>query len=918
MVVEPASKGKLLLELSFLPSANDRSRSKRKEKDNGWLTLLKVENDVNFDASGIIESTPFSASLPTSSPDSSQMTVETAEKSRKDREEKINSRNVMSEWTEQTMSSLGNWFFELEKGSRTSPRAPTGSQAGTTTEVEANTESLSSLPIAQKNQISHSSQAAKLEKTRHAGTIQLSITSACLHDTLNTSQNSYYLQIAAEGSKVLSSHTVHDSNQPIFNVSYTLSMPHFRALTTISLMEARSNKKLGEVKVWPYQLVQREADSRIEQGIEVWKVQHIPLLDPTHPQQETGYITGRIQFIENIDGLYWSSDVQTVGQSPSEDLSIERLQAHVARFTALIDLLHELYADYLYLMSWEDPIYTSSLFLLFLFCTLCIQAEYLLSGIVFAWLLTMTRGLYIRKVGIYRQRCISRGPKEVLPAYRPVAVLKLALLGFRSNTSHMRKPVLRLSFIPMLETATGEEKERIEHFIGFLGSCDSASYTEYGSTTGFLSAFRKPDLSKRDQLLHNVLDPWPLNDEIHSEELTGGATMHMQREQALVYPLLQPPMKAVAAGLGSGSMHSISSGSGGGPAPGELDLKLFLPWDLNEGYIKAELAHDPGGFLETDKEHFVLPIKDIASKIYYRQAGQGQAQGHFEMLKWIRCADSYSAASDGVDGIATSSGSGHTEVLLRVGLFPPHAQTCYTPSAGDVQTSIILQQAYQPRSKDTSTFSVLWNMRDYIKYVQSLMAWLLDLLESYKNLFNWTLPNKTYPIYILVLTIWILTICIPGRYLILTIGFYQFFYLFLPIPESDEWVIKWINYVHSIPNDDDLHTIYSQQRREHVDSLIQQRKQHLQATLLGLTLPLHWAGIVQVKSSSHAERIWEDVQLYFQGRRLLWYHSVDDVDAGRSHAGQMLLSRLASLTQLSPVDIREVRCLIYAVVSMVS
>ena len=46
-------------------------------------------------------------------------------------------------------------------------------------------------------------------------------------------------------------------------------------------------------------------------------------------------------------------------------------------------------------------------------------------------------------------------------------------------------------------------------------------------------------------------------------------------------------------------------------------------------------------------------------------------------------------------------------------------------------------------SKDGgSTISVLWNMRDNVKYVQNRMAWILDLLESVKNIFTWVVPYK--------------------------------------------------------------------------------------------------------------------------------------------------------------------------------
>jgi hypothetical protein len=52
-----------------------------------------------------------------------------------------------------------------------------------------------------------------------------------------------------------------------------------------------------------------------------------------------------------------------------------------------------------------------------------------------------------------------------------------------------------------------------------------------------------------------------------------------------------------------------------------------------------------------------------------------------------------------------------------------------------------------------------------------------------QNIFNWTQPTKTLPFYLAIVGIWILTICIPGRYLILAIGLSEFLYEFTPQPE---------------------------------------------------------------------------------------------------------------------------------------
>ena len=58
--------------------------------------------------------------------------------------------------------------------------------------------------------------------------------------------------------------------------------------------------------------------------------------------------------------------------------------------------------------------------------------------------------------------------------------------------------------------------------------------------------------------------------------------------------------------------------------------------------------------------------------------------------------------------------------------------------------------------------------------VQNLMSYILDLAESSKNVMNWTLPNKTFPLLWVLLLALILCMLIPNRYLVLAIGLQQF------------------------------------------------------------------------------------------------------------------------------------------------
>jgi hypothetical protein len=64
-------------------------------------------------------------------------------------------------------------------------------------------------------------------------------------------------------------------------------------------------------------------------------------------------------------------------------------------------------------------------------------------------------------------------------------------------------------------------------------------------------------------------------------------------------------------------------------------------------------------------------------------------------------------------------------------------------SSDHMHASLALQQLLRPsKQAEGGTLSTLWNMRDNVKYIQNLMAWILDLVESAKHIFTWAIPSK--------------------------------------------------------------------------------------------------------------------------------------------------------------------------------
>lgn len=51
-------------------------------------------------------------------------------------------------------------------------------------------------------------------------------------------------------------------------------------------------------------------------------------------------------------------------------------------------------------------------------------------------------------------------------------------------------------------------------------------------------------------------------------------------------------------------------------------------------------------------------------------------------------------------------------------------------------------QPTESNNAASDTISTIWHLRDHIGFVQNVMASLLDNLESFKNMWNWSSPNK--------------------------------------------------------------------------------------------------------------------------------------------------------------------------------
>lgn len=235
--------------------------------------------------------------------------------------------------------------------------------------------------------------------------------------------------------------------------------------------------------------------------------------------------------------------------------------------------------------------------------------------------------------------------------------------------------------------------------------------------------------------------------------------------------------------------------------------------------------------------------------------------------------------------------------------------------------------------------SSLWNLPSTVRAVQNLLEEYLGLVESVKNLLNWTHPRKTAALFAGLWAALLVLLVVPTRYLVLLGGVYQFFYCFFP--EQDEYpnVIRMENLVASVPNDEDLrlrvyrweHQAFLRSKRDRQQvgnrsrwwwwfgwpcpcpliepgrpprrlthwltaplplwlilssSWCVQSQRQRRAQLTGVWSCL-WEGRVQTRASSSVP--WRPAYVVVQGSRVLLWRSDRDLDRGVAPEAQLIL-----------------------------
>ena len=274
------------------------------------------------------------------------------------------------------------------------------------------------------------------------------------------------------------------------------------------------------------------------------------------------------------------------------------------------------------------------------------------------------------------------------------------------------------------------------------------------------------------------------------------------------------------------------------------------------------------------------------------------------------------------------------------------------PSTFDQETSRAVEAMSRPLTEDDETslnrllgtknsmnnpLSTVVSVHENATYAQNCLGYVLDFLESWKNMLSWTHPEKTGFVLLCSLVGVLLFAKIQTRWLLLAGGLYEFTYRLIPFYSGSPMTTRLFNLLRSLPNDADLKRCYHHRAFSYAQTVVrQERRRRRRAKLHAIWAP-RWEGFAHFRDDSHPhppgssnsgekpvlrhrrhdddrepataattddQELWgEPRYLVLHGRRLLWWHSERDLDVGRSPGGQLLLQGHSGLTDPSPTDL---------------
>ena len=525
--------------------------------------------------------------------------------------------------------------------------------------------------------------------------------------------NHYILASVEDTSREFRSKSVFHSASPIFNVKWTIKMEHYRAAVNLYLMDAVTHQKIACSRVSVYATMQRDADRKYNHWDDA-PVEHLPLrtLGATADTDDDddhliGHFCAKVAFEEDVLGLFTGEELHDAPHGPPEQLSVQRLSTHIARFSAIFALIGLWNREYLSIMEWKDPPSTFVILLIFLYCTIHVSAEYALSGVMFVLVVLMTRSLFRRNSGQYVRHYIEKGVQPMpLIDYRPVAQIRVAVQGFRiarhsssvvadtPTVVQRPPPSIKAVFMPMIEsdapttTASSSVIEATEHTIGYFGpSANGLGFSvshhhhhhhqlsSQGQVSQLVSTIVGAEVVHKDEILQNVYDPLlPTKKSSDDSCSCYDKAVFIKSDSAdvsLVYPIVQPirskvvGCQAIASRDHRGTEEDKEEGEDGHAstqkhaADSRVETSRFLPWSLNEGVLKLVVLDENNTSFVGNRSDETCATLSLSQIVTHPDAVLLEGGSQLELVLWCRTRQLSPVSKVGEDASIYSSMRSH-------------------------------------------------------------------------------------------------------------------------------------------------------------------------------------------------------------------------------------------------------------------
>lgn len=780
-------------------------------------------------------------------------------------------------------------------------------------------------------------------------------------DHASLKQGDYYVRITCKTDQSSRrTKTIQNTGKPNFDApKMDFSIPHYGMEYRIDVIDAYSNKAVGTTLLTTQSILQLQRDRHVKQrGISAFlpgsrftddyakpmtlnlelrtgfkdgfgSDYFAPNKKPNSgrnslkPGSISGWIALDVCVVEDIDRLYGPSPIQCPPRPPS-NLDMELLQLHIARISTIIADIKRVSTWYIYMVSWKNPILTFVSLLVFLHLCLTFDVEYIGSLPILLLLVGMVCLAFLRKTGHLKDRFVQRERDKRMnlelesfvdrSLHRPLGAIQISIRKGR----HLKSRELGLPgsvgchvlWHPLRYCQNDEKSKELSSTDKVLKAHHDIGDTNYLFTTNpdWETMKESEDLTRLQQLV-------PIQRAENETFLEHADT------ERLEFPVLQPIRR-----------HAIKQDE-----TDDVRNNAFASvaqWSDTVGAIVvqvkfADVINMLPGF-ENILGEVVIPVSKLIRK--------GEYEGWFQVVEvgathYVRCAEDSASEAPRI----------YIQLRWRQ---PTHAEEI--PDTEREASIVVAEEMMRAAAKNSrnkldiigSSIGALNTVRGIggtVQTIQNTLGSVVDVLETIRNLFNFTDPQISCFVFFALFALWAFLAIIPTRAIVFACGMLQYVATLsthltgLKSAQSNKEkiqttdltaqknkqtspsVVSWVlNALSSVPTDEDLRKVYFWESSRIGERESSKRATEKRVFRLEQLWNAKWFSLVQLKvanerrtSVSGREWHWESRFVVVHGRRLLIWGSDKDFDEGAPPVDRVFLGGHAGLAGLSPLEIRE-------------